>query len=175
MPPWLRGAALAAALMLVLLAWVVHQRSSAPVQLAGERTAGLRVACSGDGARCSPRAELRLFVSNGGRFRHVFAVGLDDRFVLHWYAPRPPDVVSAVAPTVSAARELPLGAAVALADHVPGPLRVFALFTDAPLSAQELTAATTELKLQQRAPSTLQSLPLARSDVLQKSVLLNLE
>jgi hypothetical protein len=145
------------------------------VQRAGERTAGLRVACSGDGARCSSRAELRLFVSNAGRFRHVFAVGLDDRFVLHWYAPRPPDVVSAVAPTVSAARELPLGAPIALADHVAGPLRVFALFSDAPLSAQELTAATAELRSQQRVPSTLQSLPLARGDVLQKSVLVSVE
>lgn len=166
---------LASGVLLALLVWLLGMRSSTPVQRAGERTAGLRVACSGDGGRCSSRAELRLFVSNGGRFRHVFAVGLDDRFVLHWYAPRPPDVVSAVAPTVAAAKEQPLGAPIALADHVAGPLRVFALFTDAPLSAQELTAATAELKLQQRTPSALPSLPLARGDVLQKSVLVTVE
>jgi hypothetical protein len=160
------------ALGLLLVVGLRGPRSSPPTRLAGERTAGLRVACSGDGDRCSQKAQLRLFVSNGGRFRHVFAVGLDDRFGLHWYAPRPPDVVSAVAP---AGADQPLGAPLSLApDFAAGPLRIFALFSDAPLSAQELTSVTAELKVLARAPSTLQSLPLPRGDVLQKSALVEL-
>ena len=159
------------ALALVVLVWT--RRSSPPthIAVAGERTAALRVDCRGDGKRCSRAAALALVVGNGGRFRHVFAVGVDDRAVIHWYAPHPPDVVSAVAPLGD---DRALGTPVPLApDHVAGKLRVYALFSDAPVSAQEVTAATAELKAQQRLPSSLDKLPLARGDVLQTSVLLD--
>lgn len=159
------------ALALVVLVWTRRSSPPARIAVAGERTAALRVDCRGDGKRCSLAAALNLVVGNGGRFRHVFAVGLDDRAVIHWYLPRPPDVVSAVAPLGD---NRGLGAPIPLApDHVAGKLRVYALFSDAPLSAQEVTAATAELKAQQRLPSMLEKLPLARGDVLQTSVALD--
>ena len=163
-------------LALALLLLVLWRRSSPPprVAIAGERTAGLRVACRGDGKRCSLAAALQLFVSNGGRFRHVFAVGLDDRATIHWYLPHPPDVVSAVAPLGD---DRPLGAPIPFApEHVGGTLRVYALFSDAPVSAQEVTAATAALKLQPRPLSLaqLETLPIARTDVLQASALLEI-
>ena len=159
------------ALALLLLVW--WRRSSPPrrVAIAGERTAGLRVSCSGDGKRCSLAAALHILVSNGGRFRHVFAVGLDDRATIHWYSPHPPEVVSAVAPLGD---DRPLGAPIPFApEHVAGKLRVYALFSDAPVSAQEVTAAATVLKLQSRLPSQLETLPVARIDVLQTSALVD--
>lgn len=161
------------AMVLVVVVCARHSSPPARIAVAGERTAALRVDCRGDGRRCSLAAALRLVVGNGGRFRHVFAVGLDDRAVIHWYLPRPPDVVSAVAPL---GEDRVLGAPVPLApDHVAGKLRVYALFSDAPVSAQEVTAATAELKAQQRpwTVASLERLPLARNDVLQTSVLLD--
>lgn len=159
---------------LVLLAVVAmrgRRSRQPPPQIEGVRTAALRVTCAGDGSRCSRKAALQVVVGNGGRFRHVFAVGLDDRYAVHWYAPRPPDVVSAVAPT---GLEQPLPKPLPLAAVEPGKLRVYALFSDAPLSAQELEAAAAELKSQQRLPSTLETLPLPRNDVLQKSLLVDI-
>jgi hypothetical protein len=159
------------ALALLVVVWWRHSSPPPRIAIAGERTAALRVDCRGDGKRCSHAAALHLVVSNGGRFRHVFAVGLDDRAAIHWYLPHPPDVVSAVAPLGD---NRALGAPLPLApEHLAGKLRVYALFSDAPVSAQEVTAATAVLKSQQRLPSSLETLPIARTDVLQTSVLLD--
>ena len=69
-----------------------------------------------------------------------------------------------------------LGAAVRLGvNHDPGKVRIYALFSDAPVTAQEVEAAAERLREQGRKPSQADALPLLRSDVVQKSLLLDVE
>ncbi|MCU1280054.1 MAG: hypothetical protein JWM53_3600, partial [bacterium] len=66
-----------------------------------ERTAGLRAFCIGDEGvtpRCARTTQLRLTVSNAGKFQRVYVVGFDDDFNTKWYAPRPPEQQSVAAP-----------------------------------------------------------------------------
>jgi hypothetical protein len=140
----------------------------------GERAAGLRAFCL-DGAgvtpRCTQAAQLRLTVSNGGHFQRVFVVGLDDTHELKWYAPRPPETASVAAP---AGVDVPLGAAVRLGvNHDPGKVRIYALFSDAPLAAGEVEAAAERLRASHALPSQRETLPLDRKDVVQKSVMID--
>jgi hypothetical protein len=178
---WAVGVAAAAAVA-VLVPFLARSPSSpgGEFQARGggphERTAGLRAFCVGaEGvtSRCSRAAQLRLTVSNGGKFQRVFLVGLDDDWTPKWYAPRPPEQQSVAAPE---GVDIPVGPAVRLGiNHDPGKVRVYALFSDAAVTAQEIEAAAERLRQQGRKPSELEGLPLTRTDVVQKSVVLDIE
>lgn len=141
-----------------------------------ERTAGLRAFCIGDEGvtpRCARTAQLRLTVSNGGKFQRVYVVGYDDDFNAKWYAPRPPEQQSVNAPD---GVDQQIGAAVKLGiNHVQGKVRIYALFSDAPVTTPEVEAAADRLREQGRKPSQIESLPLLRTDVIQKSLVLDVE
>lgn len=143
---------------------------------ATERTAGLRAFCIGDEGvtpRCARTTQLRLTVSNAGKFERVFIVGFDDDFNPKWYAPRPPEQQSVPAP---AGVDQPIGAAVRLGvNHDPGKVRIYALFSHAPVSADEVQAAADRLREQGKHPSQIESLPLLRTDVMQKSLVIDVE
>lgn len=177
---WAAGVAAAAAVV-VLLPFLL--RSTAPhdeFQTRGatthDRSAGLRAFCIGaEGVtpRCDRSAQLRLTVSNAGKFQRVYVVGFDDGFNAKWYAPRPPEQQSVVAPD---GVDQQVGAAVKLGvNHDPGKVRIYALFSDAPVSTQEVEAAADRLREQGRKPSQIESLPLLRTDVVQKSLVLDVE
>ena len=179
---WASGLAVAAAVVVLLpfLLRAPKPASDGEFQARGatthERTAGLRAFCIGDDGvtpRCDRSTQLRLTVSNGGKFGRVFVVGFDDDFNPKWYAPRPPDAQSVAAPD---GVDQQIGAAVKLGvNHDPGKVRIYALFSDAPVSAQEVEAAADRLREQGRKPSQIESLPLLRTDVIQKSLVLDVE
>jgi hypothetical protein len=141
-----------------------------------ERTAGLRAFCIGaDGVtnKCARAAQLRLTVSNSGKFQRVFLVGFDDDWSPKWYAPRPPEMQSVAAPD---GVDAPVGPAVKLGvNHDPGKVRVYALFSDTPVTAPEIEAAAERMRQQDRRPSGIEALPLLRTDVVQKSVVVDVE
>ncbi len=152
------------------------------------RNAGLRAFClmkdqvqpldpNGKAApRCDRAAQLKLAVSNSGGFKNLFLVGMDGEHELKWYAPRPPETESVAAPLESAGADVPIGASVRLAvNHRPGPVRIFALFSDAPVSAKEVEAATEELAKKNVTAEKADALPLKREDVLQRSLLIDVE
>ncbi len=178
---WATGVAVAAAVV-VLIPFLARSPTPPPdgFQARGtashERTAGLRAFCIGDEGvtpRCARTTQLRLTVSNGGRFQRVFVVGFDDEFNPKWYAPRPPEEQSVTAPD---GVDQQIGAAVKLGiNHDPGKVRVYALFSDAPVSTQEVEAAADRLREQGRKPSQIEALPLLRTDVIQKSLVLDVE
>jgi hypothetical protein len=60
-------------------------------------------------------------------------------------------------------------------NHRPGPVRIYALFSDAPVSAAEVEAATAELAKQNVKAEAAEALPLKRKDVLQRSLLIDVE
>ena len=123
--------------------------------------------------RCARTTQLRLTVSNAGKFKNVFVVGFDDEFNPKWYAPRPPEAQSVGAPD---GVDQQIGAAVKLGiNHDPGKVRIYALFSDAPVSTQEVEAAADRLREQGKKPSQIESLPLLRTDVIQKSLVLDVE
>ena len=180
---WAVGVAAAAAVV-VLIPFLVRSPTPPPggeFQTRGatpthERTAGLRAFCIGDEGvtpRCARTTQLRLTVSNSGKFGRVFLVGFDDEFNPKWYAPRPPEQQSVAAPD---GVDQQIGAAVKLGiNHDPGKVRVYALFSDAPVSTQEVQAAADRLREQGRKPSQIDALPLLRTDVIQKSLVLDVE
>lgn len=178
-PRWAAGLAVAAAL--VLIPFALRAPTSDPgFQARGgapqERTAGLRAFCLDDGGvtpRCTRQDQLRLTVSNAGRFQRVFLVGLDDEWAPKWYAPRPPEIQSVAAPE---GVDVPVGPAVRLGvNHDPGKVRVYALFSDVPVTMPEVEAAAERMRQQGKAPSQMESLPLMRTDVVQRSVVLDVE
>jgi hypothetical protein len=179
---WAAGVAVAAAVVVLipLLARSPKPQPDGGFQTRGaathERTAGVRAFCIGDEGvtpRCARTTQLRLTVSNGGKFGRVFVVGFDDDFNPKWYAPRPPEGQSVTAPD---GVDQQIGAAVKLGvNHDPGKVRIYALFSDAPVSAQEVEAAADRLREQGRKPSQIEALPLLRTDVIQKSLVLDVE
>jgi hypothetical protein len=138
---------------------------------ATERTAGLRAFCLGESGvtpQCTRASQLRLTVSNAGRFKYVFVVGLDDARAIKWYAPRPPATESVPAP---AGVDVPVGDAVRLGvNHDPGAVRIYAIFSDAPVSAPEIEAAVAQLEKVNLPTAAANALPLTRTDVVQRSV-----
>ncbi|MCK6550153.1 hypothetical protein L6R52_30240, partial [Myxococcota bacterium] len=120
---------------------------------------------------CALSAALKLAIGNRGAYPHVFVVGLQDDHTPRWYLPRPPETKSVAAPERDAG-EVPIGAAVRLAvNHHAGPLRVHALFSEAPLDAREVEAAFHALAAKGVSAVDAVELPLARRDVVQRSVL----
>jgi hypothetical protein len=137
----------------------------------GDRRAGVRAFCldaNGVTPRCTQKSQLRLTVSNTDKLRYVFVFGLDEEHAIKWYAPRPPETMSVAAPP---GNDVPLGDGVRLGvNHDPGPVRVYALFSNAPVSTAEVQSAVERLRAEKRAPSRATSLPLQRNDVVQDSV-----
>jgi hypothetical protein len=184
---WATGVAAAAAVA-VLIPFLVRSPTPPPIGQSGgefqtrgatpthERTAGLRAFCIGDDGvtpRCARTTQLRLTVSNGGKFHNVFVIGFDDDFNPKWYAPRPPEQQSVAAPD---GVDQQIGAAVKLGiNHDPGKVRIYALFSDTPVSTQEVQSAADRLREQGRKPSQIEGLPLLRTDVIQKSLVLDVE
>jgi hypothetical protein len=176
-PPrrWAVGVATAATLAVLIPFFVARPRGEGEFQTRGgthhERQAGVRAFCLDDKGvtpRCTGTAQLRLTVSNAGGFRYVFLLGLDEAHAIKWYAPRPPDLASVAAPT---GNEVPIGDAVRLGvNHDPGPARVYAIFSDTPVTAAEIEAAVERMRSLKLSPEKASTLPLQRTDVVQHSV-----
>jgi hypothetical protein len=162
-----------------------------PAQM-GDRMAGLRLFClTGDkvealdpkgnaAPKCARSSQMKLAVSNPGKFQRVFLVGVDNEHALKWYAPRPPETESVAAPDTSKAAaetpDVPVGATIRLhVNHDPGPIRVYALFSDAPVKSSEVEAATKEFAAKKVAVTAPEAevLPLKRPDVLQRSLVID--
>ena len=156
-----------------------------------ERSAGLRAFCLvGDKVealnqkdtkppRCARSAQLKLAVSNTGKYSKVFLVGLDKDYDLKWYAPRPPETESVAAPapgmTAETTVETPVGASVRLVvNHGPGMTRIYGLFSDKPITVAEVEAAAKTAKDKKVGLSDLFALPINRPDVLQRSLLIDI-
>lgn len=123
---------------------------------------------------CSLSAQLKLSVGNPGDHRFLFLVGVQDDYAPRWYAPRPPETQSTTAPAPQDG-EVPFGSATRLAvNHRPGALRIYGLFSDAPLSGAEVSAAIEALSKSDTPLDRADALPLARSDVTQRSVLVEI-
>jgi hypothetical protein len=164
-----------------------------------ERVAGLRAFClSGDKVEaldpkgpmppaCPRASQLKLAVSNPGRYARVFLVGMDKDHALKWYAPRPPapdtagahpPFESVPAPVGTETVDVPVGASVRLVvNHDPGPVRIYALFSDQPVQATEVQSAS-QVLAQRKVPVSskeAETLPIKRPDVLQRSLLVDVE
>jgi hypothetical protein len=154
-----------------------------------ERPAGLRAFCIiGDAIEaldpktdqppvCPRSALLKMGVSNPGQYRRVFIVGMDQEHQLKWYAPRPPELESVPVPAAeSPGKEVPIGSTVRVAvNHQRGPLRIYALFSDRSVTAAEVDAASDELARRKVGPREALALPLSRPDVLQRSLLVEIQ
>lgn len=163
--------------------------ASQPNLKPAERAAGLRAFClAGDRVealdpkgsappRCARHDQLKLAVSNPGKYQRVFLVGLAHDHSLKWYAPRPPEVASVAAPlSTDAIADVPVGASIRLAvNHDPGALRIYALFSDTPIKAEEIEAAAADLEKNGVRPMDAPTLPLSRPDVLQRSLLIDIK
>lgn len=156
------------------------------------RRVGLRAFCiNGDVVRpldaatnsppeCSRTGQLRLTAGNGGGFRFLFAIGVDESRTIQWYTPRPPAQQSEPAPPVASADAVsaftPVGRPVRLAvNHVTGALRIFALFSDKPILRRDVVAAVEGLPpgpLPALLPTQRLGLPAA--EVQQMSILLRI-
>lgn len=163
-------------------------------ELKTARLAGLRAFCL-DGSQvapldptgqtvpaCARSGQLKLAVSNPGKFSHVFLVGMDDAHALKWYAPKPsstvaPEALTSVpAPAGATEAAVPVGASVRLeVNHQPGPVRIYALFSDRPIVGSEVQAASRELARRHVGAAEAVTLPIARTDVLQRSLLIDVQ
>lgn len=128
--------------------------------------------------KCGVASQLKLAVSNPGKYGRVFLVGVDAERNLKWYAPRPPEADSVVAPQPKDGEPggpIPIGASIRLGvNHDPGALRIFALFSDKPVTTGEVEAAVAELTKRGGRVADTEALPLVRPDVVQRSLLVEL-
>jgi len=165
-----------------------------------ERSAGLRAFClknekvepldakSATPPKCDRADQLKLAVSNPGKYQRVFLVGLDAEHALKWYAPKPnadgslagvesvpvPPPDAKIEPSV----EVPVGPSVRLVvNHQAGPVRIYALFSDSPIAASAVEAASEDLAKRKISISQkeAETLPLGRTDVLQRSLLIDVQ
>jgi hypothetical protein len=172
----------AAALGIAFLAFVLpskepdeyRARGGAPVRAAGVRafclsSAGASPLDSREHQACPISAQLKLALDNPGGYKHVFLVGVQSDAPL-WYAPRPPETESALAPEPKEG-DVPFGGAIRLeVNHEPGPLRVFALFSDRPLRSTEVEAAIAALTKKGASIREVEALPIDRPDLAQRTV-----
>jgi hypothetical protein len=115
--------------------------------------------------RCPATAQLKLAATNRARRARVFLVGVDSAYRVKWYAPRPPETASVPFPGGGASDE-PVGGAIQIGvNHRPGPLRIYGLFSDKPVSADEVRAAVSDLERRRVAIDGAERLPLGRTDV----------
>jgi hypothetical protein len=180
---WGFSAIAVAALIVSPLALRLWQRSTPEFQARGashanERSAGLRAFCLDEGAvtpRCARNGLLRLAVNNGGGFRYLFVVGMDDSWAIKWYEPHPPSQSSVAAPA-SGEPDVPVSTAIRLAvNHDAGRLRIWALFSDRPIDAHEIEAAAAQLERRHLLPSLTGKLPIERADVTQRTLTLEVD
>jgi len=189
-PRWMALATVAAAVALVpLVARGPRVTPPEEIQARGgtvevARRAGLRAFCldgervqaldpRGDVPRCARHANLKLTVTNPGGWPRVFLVGVDAQHAIKWYEPRPPESESVAAPNEA---DAPVGGAVRLeVNHAAGLVRIYALFSDRPVAATEVEAAVAELGQKGLGPAVAEALPLGRSDVLQRSLLIEVQ
>jgi hypothetical protein len=171
--PMLVGAAVVAAVMLM---FVIGPREDDELRPRGittdVRPASVRAFCLTDdrtdpletNATCSLTSNLKLSVANRGGWRYAFTVGVQTDGSPLWYEPRPPETESPAAPSAEQG-EVPFGGAVRLSvNHQPGPLRIFALFSDSPISSARVEAAIKAMR------PDAEVLPLEGDDVAQRSV-----
>lgn len=189
---WVGGLAAAAALAVLIPFYVARPHSQefqARGRTAGERQAGVRAFCldgTGVSSRCTRASQLRLTISNAGQFRYVFLVGLDEAHAIKWYAPRPSAIADAPQQALNRAPEtssiaapsgidVPVGDAIRLGvNHDAGPLRIYAIFSDAPVSAAEIESTVERMHSIKLSPAEAGALPLQRTDVVQHSVALDI-
>jgi hypothetical protein len=127
--------------------------------------------------KCALNAQLKLAVSNPGKYQRVFLVGVDADRSPKWYAPRPPESESVAAPQPKEGEPsgpTPIGASIRLGvNHDAGALRIYALFSDKPVTTAEVEAALSTVSPSTRV-ADLEALPLVRPDVVQRSLLVEL-
>jgi hypothetical protein len=124
--------------------------------------------------RCSTTAQLKLAATNHSRRTHLFLVGVDGEHAIKWYAPHPPATESIVFQPGPAVDE-PVGAAIRIGvNHRAGPLRIYGLFSDAPISADEVRGAVNALEKSRVAIDRASELPLGRRDVEAVSLLVEI-
>jgi hypothetical protein len=150
-----------------------------------ERTIAVRAFCLTDQAvtaldpatqppRCPATAQLKLTATNHGRHTQLFVVGVDSAYRIKWYAPRPPQTAS-VPLAASGATDEPVGAAIRIGvNHRPGPLRIYGLFSDRPVFADEVRSAVGDLEGRQVPIDRAVELPLSRDDVEALSLLVEI-
>jgi hypothetical protein len=115
--------------------------------------------------RCPATAQLKLAATNHSRHTHLFLVGVDGDHAIKWYAPRPPEAQSIVFSPGPAADQ-PVGAAIRIGvNHRAGPLRIYGLFSDQPVSADEVRGAVSDLERRHVGIDRADQLPLGRQDV----------
>lgn len=119
--------------------------------------------------RCTLQSDLVFTVLYDGepsRARYLFVVGFDERGFPLWYTPKPNQEKSLpllVQPNTQ--QRIPGSTRVGV-NHVAGKVRVFALFSQSPITITEISAAAQELRKQEARFVELTALPLRRTDVI---------
>ncbi len=154
--------------------FAVRGTATDPAQQAGLRAFCLRgdeVRALDQGAACAAGDLLKLTYSNRAGYEDLFLVGVDDKWELKWYEPRPPSTLSV--PAQRAVDQAIPGAIRLGVNHEPGPVRIYALFAHAPIAAREVEDAVAELRRKHASPRDAAALPLPdRDDVTQRSLLI---
>lgn len=138
---------------------------------ASPSVAGLVPTTAGAPAACGVKDVLRFAYTNHTRLQHLFLVGLDENHEIKWYEPHPPATTSikVLNPVV----DEPLSRAVRLeVNHARGLLRLFAVFSESPLEAEQIQRAVARVKEARRPVRELEALPL--EGTVQRSLLVQL-
>lgn len=154
----------------------------------GDTSAGLRVFCldakSGEPTEIKPLSAaqelqscqlnqvLRFAYSNRSQRGFLYLLGIDEKYQPYWYAPAPPERQSVV--IAKGVADQALERAVSLqVNHRPGLLRIFALFSERPLTAATIQKALSRVKDKKNSLAELSELPIA--NIAQRSLLLGLQ
>jgi hypothetical protein len=190
LPRWVFGlvAIGAAAAVLPFVLKIRHSGSTDEFAVRGTRSdptqqAGLRAFCLYNDVvrpledepnatlpQCSAANLLKLTYTNRAGYEELFLVGVDEKYEVKWYEPRPPSTLSV---PLTRGVDQPIAGAIRLGvNHEAGPVRIFALFAHAPIAAREVEDAVAELKRSATNIREVPKLPLSdRDDVLQRSVI----
>lgn len=123
------------------------------------------------GPACHVDDVMRFAYTNRSKMSHLFLVGLDEKYGIKWYEPHPPNRTS-IKVRQDVANE-PLSRAVKLSvNHTGGRLRLFAVFSDTALHAEEIKRAVEQVKRQGIPVQRMVSLPVDNTE--QRSLLVNL-
>jgi len=123
------------------------------------------------GGRCEVNDILRFAYTNRSKMNHLFLVGVDRQYQIKWYEPHPPKLTSIK--VQQRVVDEPLSRAVRLkVNHKQGPIRLFAIFSGAPLHGEQIKQAVEQVKRDRVPLERLELLPL--DDTEQRSILVNL-
>lgn len=123
------------------------------------------------GESCEVEDILRFAYTNRSKMSHLFLVGVDRQYQIKWYEPHPPKLTSIK--VQQRVVDEPLSRAVKLkVNHQQGPLRLFAIFSAAPLHGEQIKLAVEQVKRERVPLEKLELLPL--DDTEQRSVQVNL-